>query len=771
MAADGPLLYHESQKAALCGVHALNTLLQGPFFTEFDLAQMAQELDALERQLLAEAGIDSADYLQHVAGAHPPTFPSPQLGGTVLSKALEIWGLQAVPLTSPDAEAVRREPVLGEAFIANLREHWFTIRRVGEEFWNFNSIYPAPEPLSSFYLSAYLGSLQEQGYTVYWIRGQLPVGPHPDAGAADGPGAWWTPEDARAAQKQAQELKNKASQAPGATWWGLKEMDGFLQAAYKGVLGLASASGNTVALQPAGSKRPRSQGLGEDSSGSLGGDDPELARALAASLREADSLEGVGGRRAAADAGDHADADLAAAIAASLADHRGSGGTGGGGPRAPSRQQGAGLPGPAAHAIEVDGEEEQRAAAEQQQQQQQAGATEVPPAPAPGLALPALGEEPAAGAADGALQLALRLPSGRRVVRRFAAGDTVGHIAVLAAAEGTDTAAHRIVRQFPRQVLEDLGQSLGEVGLSEKEMLVVEPRAPTADHSTASAQLRTRSLSIKRHAEAGTCQQHEAETHAKRSRVSLLTGGTTAPCLHPSPTLAPGRPVELCVLAPAHVPSMSSAFQPVPVPVAHVLPAPAPTVPTAPGLDAPAFPGRPGAAPLGPPEPRQEAAAGAGACELLEVRQEAQLRAALRLIATLFQQLAASSHHNRQVTKATNPGSTAARYIKPQPACAFISGWRPPGSSGSDARRPMTAAVPTPHPHTTPPPPQLAQCVVQCQLEVHAMQLAMVDDGSDLLTESDGSSHGNGGPATSVASDSADSSPAPVAPAGAPGSV
>ena len=33
-------LSYASQEAALCGVHAINTLLQGPFFSEIDLAQV-----------------------------------------------------------------------------------------------------------------------------------------------------------------------------------------------------------------------------------------------------------------------------------------------------------------------------------------------------------------------------------------------------------------------------------------------------------------------------------------------------------------------------------------------------------------------------------------------------------------------------------------------------------------------------------------------------------------------------------------------------------
>jgi hypothetical protein len=40
VAALNNMLYHEKQVAALCGVHCINTLLQGPYFNELDLAQV-----------------------------------------------------------------------------------------------------------------------------------------------------------------------------------------------------------------------------------------------------------------------------------------------------------------------------------------------------------------------------------------------------------------------------------------------------------------------------------------------------------------------------------------------------------------------------------------------------------------------------------------------------------------------------------------------------------------------------------------------------------
>jgi hypothetical protein len=60
-------LYHEKQVSLLCGVHALNTLLQGPYFLAADLGAIAQEFDERERALMREAGVESADFLRYMA--------------------------------------------------------------------------------------------------------------------------------------------------------------------------------------------------------------------------------------------------------------------------------------------------------------------------------------------------------------------------------------------------------------------------------------------------------------------------------------------------------------------------------------------------------------------------------------------------------------------------------------------------------------------------------------------------------------------------------
>lgn len=75
-----------------------------------------------------------------------------------------------------------------------LQEHWLAVRRVNSSWYNFNSLFSAPEFLGPLYLSTFLATLREQGYSIFVVQGQLPHR-HPDAGSADSPGHWFTHEE------------------------------------------------------------------------------------------------------------------------------------------------------------------------------------------------------------------------------------------------------------------------------------------------------------------------------------------------------------------------------------------------------------------------------------------------------------------------------------------------------------------------------------------------------------------------------------------------
>ncbi|DBB15256.1 hypothetical protein WJX82_009066 [Trebouxia sp. C0006] len=430
------LLYHEKQVASLCGVHCLNTLLQGPTFSEMDLGQIALELDQQERAFMAEGGMESEDYLKYIAEDSGNVAADGNFSVQVLAKALEVWGLDLEPLDAPNMRQSAQHPEQEHAFICNLQEHWFTIRRIYGEFWNFNSLFPAPQPLSLFYLGAFLATLKEQGYTIFVVRGQLSQQQNEDAGHPDSHGAWFTPEQAKAASSQASDVRQQ----------------GYLKAALQGTLDKATRAGKLISLKPRGSvggSRGSAGGEWEQwpdeggaSNSGHGAEDDDLQRAIAASLADPDqgpasssaptaSAPAMPSQSASASTAQQIQATGPAAVAAVRA------------------MQTAVATAPAASQLKASGEER-----------------------GGGAVVQTADEEPSAG--PGVLELAMRLPDNKRLQRRFKSDSQVSGIAAFLISSGLDMKQHVIMQSFPRKALDNMASTLSDAGLGDKEMLVVD---------------------------------------------------------------------------------------------------------------------------------------------------------------------------------------------------------------------------------------------------------------------------------------------------------
>lgn len=209
-ASNGGMLYHEVQESRLCAVHCVNTVLQGPFFSEFDLAALASDLDSRERQMMVQTG---GDFLPDPDVSHNVSLDG-DFSIQVLEKALEVWDLQVIPLNSPVAEPAQIDPELENAFICHLEDHWFCVRKVNGEWYNFDSLYAAPEHLSKFYLSAYLSSLKDSGWSIFLVKGNFPKEcPIASSDASNGYGHWLTPEDAERIIKSHNSSQRTSSEA------------------------------------------------------------------------------------------------------------------------------------------------------------------------------------------------------------------------------------------------------------------------------------------------------------------------------------------------------------------------------------------------------------------------------------------------------------------------------------------------------------------------------------------------------------------------------
>jgi len=155
-------LYHEKQIGGLCAVHCLNNLMQESMFDEIELSEVAHTLDKMERDTLGGAGLDMESGNVRADG-----FFSVQ----VIQQALQARGFQCLPIGSTEAKAAQDSPVRETAFICNRSEHWFALRRVGNFWFDLNSMLKQPKLVSDTYLAMTLQQLRADGYSVFVVRG------------------------------------------------------------------------------------------------------------------------------------------------------------------------------------------------------------------------------------------------------------------------------------------------------------------------------------------------------------------------------------------------------------------------------------------------------------------------------------------------------------------------------------------------------------------------------------------------------------------------
>ncbi|KAF7315642.1 Josephin domain-containing protein [Mycena indigotica] len=152
-------VYHERQEdgSMLCAQHALNSLLQGNYFTAPDLSELAKNLDTLEESY------DDDNHGSRSGNMDDSGFFSVQ----VLENALNVWGIRLARWRSEEMRPFHDHPENQLAFILNYEQHWFTLRRFGQHWFNLNSFCARPEWVSKTYLAMVLQQAEADGYSVF----------------------------------------------------------------------------------------------------------------------------------------------------------------------------------------------------------------------------------------------------------------------------------------------------------------------------------------------------------------------------------------------------------------------------------------------------------------------------------------------------------------------------------------------------------------------------------------------------------------------------
>ncbi|KAL1503064.1 hypothetical protein AB1Y20_011130 [Prymnesium parvum] len=183
-------VYHEKQLSSLCGVHALNNLLQGPVFGAGDLADIALELDRQEAALLSEAPSPGA-------GSHRVDPRTGDFSIEVLAEALARRGVRLVNADHAEvAEVAAFSPEQAEGFLCHIKSHWLSLRSMAGLWWNLDSRLPCPRLIPHEKLPVLLANLRASGHTVHVVCGEpLPMPCEAESTRVAGREEVWHPLD------------------------------------------------------------------------------------------------------------------------------------------------------------------------------------------------------------------------------------------------------------------------------------------------------------------------------------------------------------------------------------------------------------------------------------------------------------------------------------------------------------------------------------------------------------------------------------------------
>ncbi|XP_010214033.1 PREDICTED: ataxin-3 isoform X1 [Tinamus guttatus] len=123
---------------------------------------------------MAEGGMSSEEYRTFLQQPSVNMDDSGYFSIQVISNALKVWGLELILFNSPEYQRLGIDPINEKSFICNYKEHWFTVRKLGKQWFNLNSLLMGPELISDTYLALFLAQLQQEGYSIFVVKGELP---------------------------------------------------------------------------------------------------------------------------------------------------------------------------------------------------------------------------------------------------------------------------------------------------------------------------------------------------------------------------------------------------------------------------------------------------------------------------------------------------------------------------------------------------------------------------------------------------------------------
>uniref|UniRef100_A0A3B4B430 ubiquitinyl hydrolase 1 n=1 Tax=Periophthalmus magnuspinnatus TaxID=409849 RepID=A0A3B4B430_9GOBI len=129
---------------------------------------------------MAEGGVGSEEYRTFLQQPSGNMDDSGFFSIQVISNALRVWGLELILFNSREYQSLMINPMAaGTVYIVYKFYHiifitFITFCSCLLQWFNLNSLLTGPELISDTYLALFLAQLQQEGYSIFVIRGNLP---------------------------------------------------------------------------------------------------------------------------------------------------------------------------------------------------------------------------------------------------------------------------------------------------------------------------------------------------------------------------------------------------------------------------------------------------------------------------------------------------------------------------------------------------------------------------------------------------------------------
>ena len=142
------------QRSGLCGQHTINSLVQRPLFDKKELTSIGQVLYSAEKSLYNQQMSENPYYTKFG-----------DFSIEVIEEALKKHNIHLLRAVT-DVSVVQN----ATAYVIQNNDHWFTLRRFGDHWFDLNSLLPEPKCLPQFYIYDYVYQLRGE-FTVFIVDG------------------------------------------------------------------------------------------------------------------------------------------------------------------------------------------------------------------------------------------------------------------------------------------------------------------------------------------------------------------------------------------------------------------------------------------------------------------------------------------------------------------------------------------------------------------------------------------------------------------------